>query len=108
MTHQTGQSLTPSAGTMSRTVERDVSDETAVGIIEDGCLCPVRHQTGYKWARRWKAERSSGEKSRRPKHSPSATPLKLVKLTLSQKRQYLFWGPVPIRRRLQTLLPKRD
>jgi transposase InsO family protein len=71
-------------------------------------LFGISRQTGYKWIRRWKAERSSDEKSRRPKQSPNATPSKLVKLILSQKRQFPFWGPVPIRKRLQTLWPQHD
>jgi putative transposase len=38
--------------------------------------------------------------SRRPRSHPRTTPTKLVKLIVSQKRQFPLWGPVPIRARL--------
>lgn len=71
-------------------------------------LFGISRTTGYKWARRAKKERSTEEKSRRPHTSPNATPAKLVKLILSQRRQFPLWGPVPIRKRLQTLWPHYD
>lgn len=75
-------------------------------------LCQVfgiSRQTGYKWIARFGRTRkwtALEEHSRRPHHSPAATPMKLVKLILSQRRQFPTWGPVPIRKRLQTHWPK--
>jgi len=68
-------------------------------------LFGITPQTGYKWWRRWKEERSAEEKSRRPHSHPSTTPPKLVKMILSQKRQFPLWGPVPIRARLRRHWP---
>lgn len=68
-------------------------------------LYGISRETGYKWARRAKNENSVNEQSRRPLRSPNATPQHLVKLILSQKRQFPLWGPVPIRKRLQTHWP---
>jgi hypothetical protein len=45
-------------------------------------LYGISRPTGYKWAKRAKEERSLAEHSRRPLHSPNATPPKLVKLIL--------------------------
>jgi putative transposase len=42
---------------------------------------------------------------RRPRRSPRATPTKLVKLILSQRRQHPTWGPLPIRYLLQRHWP---
>ena len=77
--------------------------------INKSTLCAlygISRQTGYKWVRRAENERSYEEKSRRPKRSPNATPAKLVRLILSQKRQFPLWGPIPIRKRLQTHWPQ--
>jgi transposase InsO family protein len=71
-------------------------------------LFGISRQTGYKWAKRYKQDHSIKERSRRPKTSPTATPLTLVKLILSQRRQFPLWGPVPIRKRLTTLWPQHD
>jgi putative transposase len=72
-------------------------------------LYGVSRQTGYKWTRRFAGtlEWSALEEfSRRPHSSPWATPSRLVQLILSQRRQFPRWGPVPIRKRLQTLWPQ--
>lgn len=80
--------------------------------MSKGALCElfgVSRQTGYKWANRMKQSRRCDaleELSRRPKHSPNATPAKLVKLILSQRRQFPTWGPIPIRKRLETHWPE--
>jgi putative transposase len=71
-------------------------------------LFGISRQTGYKWAARFKEDRSMEERSRRPKTSPHATPLKLVKLILSQRRQFPLWGPVPIRARLVMHWPQHE
>ena len=72
-------------------------------------LFGISRQTGYKWVRRFECTRewtALEERSRRPHASPSATPTKLVALILSQRRQFPTWGPVPIRKRLQTHWPQ--
>ena len=69
-------------------------------------LYGISRQTGYKWARRAKIDGSAQERSRRPHRSPNATSMKLVQLILSQKKQFPLWGPVPIRKRLQTYWPQ--
>jgi transposase InsO family protein len=71
-------------------------------------LFEISRQTGYKWRRRWQRERSLSEKSRRPKRHPDATPPKLVRIILSQRRQFPRWGPVPIRKRLTVYWPHLD
>jgi len=82
------------------------------GTVSKTALCQlfgISRQTGYKWATRFKRARKWSaieEQSRRPHSSPNATPTKLVKLILSQRRQFPLWGPVPIRKRLQTLWPQ--
>jgi transposase InsO family protein len=65
-------------------------------------LYGVSRESGYKWARRHSVE----ELSRRPHNSPNATPRALVKKILDQKRQFPLWGPIPLRKRLQTIWPK--
>lgn len=69
-------------------------------------LYGISTQTGHKLIRRWKQTRSVAELSRRPKRQPRATPARLVRLIVSQKKQFPLWGPVPIRKRLQTLWPE--
>jgi transposase InsO family protein len=72
-------------------------------------LFGISRQTGYKWAARFKPSKgwsSLEEQSRRPKRSPNTTAAKLVKLILSQRKQFPKWGPIPIRKRLQTHWPQ--
>ena len=82
------------------------------GTLSKTALCQlfgISRQTGYKWARRFKATRqwdALEERSRRPHRSPNATPPRLVKLIVSQRKQFKSWGPVPILHRLRTLWPK--
>jgi transposase InsO family protein len=71
-------------------------------------LHDVSRQTGYKWIKRWKAERSVEEHSRRPHSHPDAVPPKLVRLILSQRRQFPTWGPRKLRKRLQTVWPNHS
>lgn len=68
----------------------------------------ISRETGYKWARRYEQDRSIAEKSRRPRSHPRATPAKLVRLIVSQKKQFPLWGPVPIRKRLMTHWPQHE
>jgi len=87
---------------LSEWVSRDVS---RAALCE---LFGISRQTGYKWVRRYRKERSVEEHSRRPKTNPNTTPARLVKLILSQRKQFPLWGPVPIRKRLQTHWPHYD
>lgn len=68
-------------------------------------LFGISRQTGYKWVRRFRTDRSVEEKSRRPKTHPATTPPKLVRLIVSQRKQFPLWGPIPIRKRLQDHWP---
>jgi putative transposase len=71
-------------------------------------LFGISRQTGYKWARRFAESRGSDrleERSRRPQRSPTATPEKLVKAILRQRRNFPTWGPVPLRKMLTTSRP---
>lgn len=84
------------------------------GAISKTALCRlygITRQTGYKWAGRFEQTKKWAaieERSRRPRRSPKATPKKLIKLILSQRRQFPTWGPVPIRKRLQTHWPQHE
>lgn len=72
-------------------------------------LFGITRQTGYKWANRFKRSlkwEDAEDRSRRPHRSPRATPTKLVRLILSQRKQFPLWGPVPIRKRLQLYWPQ--
>jgi transposase InsO family protein len=71
-------------------------------------LFGISRQTGYKWVKRYKQDGSVDERSRRPKTSPTATRRELVKLILSQRRQFPRWGPVPIRKRLMMHWPQHE
>jgi transposase InsO family protein len=71
-------------------------------------LFGISRQTGYKWVKRYKEDRSLEERSRRPKTSPTTTRRTLVKLILSQRRQFPRWGPVPIRKRLTMHWPQHE
>jgi transposase InsO family protein len=74
-------------------------------------LFGISRQTGYKWANRFQKSlkwKDAEDRSRRPHYSPRATPLKLERLIVSQRKQFPLMGPVPIRKRLQLLWPKID
>src|SRR5687768_17899970 len=81
------------------------------GTISRTALCElfgISRQTGYKWARRFAKERGAKgleERSRRPRRSPRATPASIVKKILHRRRAFPTWGPVPLRRLLQTERP---
>ena len=97
-------------------LEKDVPDVSAVAVLSEWtwqrmsrtALCAtfgISRQTGYKWARRYREERSSEEKSRRPQSHPKTAPKKLVERVLSLRRRFPLWGPVPIRAHLVELWP---
>ena len=83
------------------------------GTMSRAALCQlfgISRQTGYKWVRRFRGGAlrwtSLEERSRRPKRSPRATPGKLVKLIVSQRRQFPRWGPRKLRQRLREQWPR--
>ena len=57
----------------------------------------ISRETGYKWARRFKEDRSTEEKSRRPHSHPKTTSKKLVERIVAMKRRFPLWGPLKIR-----------
>lgn len=66
----------------------------------------ISRQTGYKWVKRARVEKSAAEHSRRPKRSPNRTPTKLVRLILSKRKQYPRWGPIALRELLKRDWPQ--
>jgi transposase InsO family protein len=69
-------------------------------------LFGISRQTGHKLVRQQKREATIAEKSRRPKSHPKTTSPKLVKLIVSQRRQFPLWGPAKIRQRLRLHWPQ--
>ena len=65
----------------------------------------ISPQTGYKWLARHAALGASGlaEQSRRPHHSPAATPEHVQQAVLDLRREHPAWGGRKIARRLQDL-----
>jgi transposase-like protein len=82
--------------------------DTKASVTAVSRLFGITRQTGHKWIRRWKRERSLEEKSRRPKSQPATTPPAVVKRILAMKRKFPRWGPVQLRKRLQDLWPDID
>jgi transposase InsO family protein len=88
---------------------REFLAECAYRTMTFAALCElygITQQTGYKWVRRWREERSADEKSRRPHSHPATTPTRLVKLIVALKKRFPLWGPVPIRARLCEQWPR--
>ena len=65
----------------------------------------ISPQTAYKWLARFAQQGASGlaDASRRPLHSPAATPQALQQAVLALRRQHPAWGGRKIARRLQDL-----
>ena len=65
----------------------------------------ISRKTGHKYLRRYEAEGFEGlkERSRRPKHCPSATADGVEKLILKERRKHETWGPKKIRNRLMKI-----
>ncbi len=55
----------------------------------------ISRKTGYKWVARYGADGPSGlaDRSRRPRHSPTAVAPALVQALLDARRQHPTWGP---------------
>src|SRR5580765_8453823 len=72
-------------------------------------LFGLSRQTGYKWARRferaWRWE-DLEDRSRRPHGHPRTTRRMLVRRMVEERTRLPRWGPVPLRKRLQTQWPK--
>lgn len=66
----------------------------------------ISRQTGHKWLRRYKDERSVEEKSRRPKTHPATTPRAMEKRIVIVRRQFPRWGPRKIWKRLRDQWPR--
>ena len=72
-------------------------------------LFGVSRQTGYKWVRRFERTlrwEELAEHSRRPHRSPAATPRWLVRRIVTERERLPLWGPIPLRKRLQTKWPE--
>lgn len=54
----------------------------------------ISRKTGYKWVTRYVAEGPTGllERSRRPHHSPRATPPEMVEALVAARRRHPDWG----------------
>jgi putative transposase len=55
----------------------------------------ISRQTGYTWVERYEAGGTAGlqERSRRPHHSPTATPPVVIDALLDARRRHRSWGP---------------
>jgi transposase len=74
--------------------------QTGRFTISDLCQdVGISRKTGHKYLQRYNAEGFDGlnERSRRPKHCPSATGEAIEKLILKKRRKHPTWGPKKIR-----------
>ncbi|HEY2385661.1 MAG TPA: integrase core domain-containing protein [Candidatus Binatia bacterium] len=72
-------------------------------------LFGISRQTGYKWVRRFERAlrwEDLEEHSRRPHDHPQTTRRMLVQRIIDERRRLPLWGPIPLRKRLQTKWPK--
>ena len=67
----------------------------------------ISRKTGYKWLARYEAGGlpALGDQSRRPAHSPTATPPELVAALLAARGRHPRWGPRKLLRLLRQQLP---
>jgi transposase len=65
-----------------------------LNITELCDLYGVSRKTGYKWIDRYVRQGPAGlsERSRRPAHSPNATPAEIVEAFLTVRRRHPSWG----------------
>ena len=72
-------------------------------------LFGISRQTGYKWVRRFERAlrwEDLEAHSRRPHHHPQTTRRMIVQRIVEERRRLPLWGPIPLRKRLQTKWPK--
>lgn len=65
----------------------------------------ISRKTGYKLLERYRSEGAGAlaDRSRRPEHSPRATPAELVELLVAERKAHPTWGP----RKLRVVLGRR-
>ena len=63
-------------------------------ISELSCEYQISRKTAYKWIDRYAAAGAIAlvDRSRRPHHSPQATPPELIQALLSKRRRHPHWG----------------
>jgi transposase len=82
------------------------------GAISMAALCRlfgISRQTGHKWVNRFSPRRgaqSLEELSRRPHHSPAATPKLLVHRIVARRKQFPSWGARKLLELLRIQWPK--
>lgn len=67
----------------------------------------ISRQTGYKWVGRQERNESLTDRSRRPLHSPQATPPDIIAALLEFHRRHPAWGAGTLVRRLAQRAPDR-
>ena len=84
-------------------------------ITELSQLYNVSRKTGHKWINRYLRKGPGGleELTRNPRHTPHATPRKIVNLILESRRRHPTWGPKKLlalirRREPRSVLPHRS
>lgn len=70
----------------------------------------ISRQTGYKWVDRFGEHGAAGlkDRSRRPLHSPQATPADMVECILEARRRHPSWGGKKIARLCEERMPGRE
>jgi putative transposase len=63
-------------------------------ISELSCEYQISRKTAYKWIDRYAADGATAlvDRSRRPHHSPQATPPELIQALLTKRRRHPHWG----------------
>jgi transposase InsO family protein len=81
-------------------VERILSGDPVAEVCR---ALGVSRVCAYKWVDRYIKEGESGlrDRSRRPHHSPNATPQAIVATLTTERERYPYWGARKIRRRVQ-------
>jgi transposase InsO family protein len=82
-----------------------------LSIAELCLLYGISRQTGHKWINRFSpriGQASLEERSRRPLHSPEATPALLVQRIIARREQFPSWGARKVLSLLELQWPKVD
>ena len=79
----------------------------ATSVAELCATYQISRKTGYKWLARYETGGlpALGDQSRRPAHSPTATPPELVAALLAARGRHPRWGPRKLLRLLRQQLP---